>query len=110
MRHCGSHSSMLCRNGSHISAQVARNALRWKALNYLRKNSSSVSFLRSWPNYNGKLLTTVTNFQTSASYPERSCQHPLGAAPPWADLPKQERYPVQLYLRLRSNLLRAAAT
>src|SRR3954454_11125159 len=63
MRHCGTHSSMLRRNGFHMSTQHA--SIRWRRhrLNCVRKNSSSVSFFRSPPNHNGspvsRLLTSV---------------------------------------------------
>src|SRR5580658_864671 len=63
--HCGAHSSMLFRNGTHMSTHAASIRFRCRLLNWLRKNSSSVSFLRSLPNHNGsavsRLHTTVRN-------------------------------------------------
>src|SRR5580700_2746340 len=63
--HCGAHSSILSRNGSHMSTQTA--SMRWRCplLSCVRKYSSSVSFFRSFPNQSGspvsRLLTTVRN-------------------------------------------------
>src|SRR5229473_4578387 len=66
MRHAGAHSSILSRNGSHISTQAASMRLRCPLLSCVLKYSSSVSFFRSRPNHSGspvsRLLTTVTNF------------------------------------------------
>ena len=61
MRHCGSHPSMLCRNGAHMSTQVARSAPCWNGLNWPEKNSSRVSFLRSLPNHSGSPLFQVAH-------------------------------------------------
>src|ERR1700676_601296 len=56
---------MLFRNGAHMSTQAASIRFRCRLLNWLRKNSSSVSFLRSLPNHSGSALsrlhTTVRN-------------------------------------------------
>src|ERR1022692_3935116 len=61
----GTHCSRLSRNGSHISTHTASIPFRWRLVNSVRKYSSSVSFLRSFPNHNGsavsRLHTTVRN-------------------------------------------------
>src|ERR1035438_10557310 len=61
----GTHCSRLSRNGSHMSTHTASIPFRWRLVNSVRKYSSSVSFLRSFPNHNGsavsRLHTTVRN-------------------------------------------------
>ena len=63
---------MLNRNGSHMSTHAA--SIRWRCgfRNWLRKNSSSVSFLRVSPNHNGspvsRLHTTVRNLSVLPRY------------------------------------------
>src|ERR1035441_10799633 len=46
----GTHCSRLSRNGSHMSTHTASIPFRWRLVNSVRKYSSSVSFLRSFPN------------------------------------------------------------
>src|ERR1700719_723710 len=66
IRQFPAHCSMLLVNGCHISTHAASTRFRCVALSCVRKNSSSVSCLRSGPNHKGspvsKLLTTVMNF------------------------------------------------
>src|ERR1039458_4157480 len=61
----GTHCSRLSRNGSHMSTHTASIPFRWRLVNSVRKYSSSVSFLRSFPNHHGpplsRLHTTVRN-------------------------------------------------
>src|ERR1022692_2351761 len=61
----GTHCSRLSRNGSHMSTNTASIPFRWRLVNSVRKYSSSVSFLRSFPNHNGSAVsrwhTTVRN-------------------------------------------------
>src|ERR1022692_459598 len=61
----GTHCSRLSRNGSHMSTHTASIPFRWRLVNSVRKYSSSVSFLRSFPNHNGSAVsrwhTTVRN-------------------------------------------------
>src|ERR1022692_4478859 len=69
---------MLLVNGCHISTHAASIRFRCVAFSCVRKNSSSVSCLRSCPNHKGspvsKLLTTVMNF---ICLPSRSHPHPF---------------------------------
>jgi hypothetical protein len=46
-------SSMLSRNGSHMSTHAASIRLRCRGLNSSRRNSSKVSFFRVLPNHSG---------------------------------------------------------
>src|ERR1035437_4424235 len=68
----GTHCSRLSRNGSHISTHTASIPFRWRLVNSVRKYSSSVSFLRSFPNHNGsavsRLHTTVRNLSFLPRY------------------------------------------
>src|ERR1039458_8373696 len=53
----GTHCSRLSRNGSHMSTHTASIPFRWRLVNSVRKYSSSVSFLRSFPNHNGSAVS-----------------------------------------------------
>src|SRR6266568_1173035 len=72
IRHSGVHSWRLSRNGSHISTHAASIPFRCRLVNSLRKNASSVSFLRSLPNHSGsplsRLHTTVRNLSCLPLY------------------------------------------
>src|ERR1039458_1620401 len=54
----GTHCSRLSRNGSHMSTHTASIPFRWRLVNSVRKYSSSVSFLRSFPNHNGSAVSS----------------------------------------------------
>src|ERR1017187_8583486 len=68
----GTHCSRLSRNGSHMSTHTASIPFRWRLVNSVRKYSSSVSFLRSFPNHNGSGVsrwhTTVRNLSFLPRY------------------------------------------
>src|SRR6266550_7032000 len=53
MRQLGAHCSMLLLNGRYISTQAASMRFRWLSFSWVRKNSSSVSCLRSFPKPQG---------------------------------------------------------
>src|ERR1039458_2096680 len=77
----GTHCSRLSRNGSHMSTHTASIPFRWRLVNSVRKYSSSVSFLRSFPNHNGSAVstwyTTVRNLSRFTWYtsPNPLCRH-----------------------------------
>jgi hypothetical protein len=72
MRQFGAHCSILLVNGRHISTQAVAMRFLWLSFSSVRKNSSSVSCLRSCPNHKGspisKLLTTVMNLLAEVDF------------------------------------------
>src|SRR5436190_12404871 len=77
IRHAGAHSSILSRNGTHMSTQAASMRLRWPLLSCVRKYSSSVSFFRSFPNHSGSPVSRLTyHRQKLVVFPPVDLVHP----------------------------------